>query len=121
MLLHGGSEHGVGSPPLLNLPALRMRPFRAAVRREPGGERLLVASVRYRVRAGTDRARTPRATPSGPWRSWPDAPGPAGGAPRALDGRPGGARRRRPSLGARSGGARPVVPAGRARGPAGGP
>ncbi|MFD9245255.1 alpha/beta hydrolase, partial [Streptomyces sp. NPDC059556] len=33
LLLHGGRSEGLGPPPLVNLPALRMRPFAAAVAR----------------------------------------------------------------------------------------
>lgn len=50
LLLHGGRADGLEAPPLLNLPALRMRPFAAAVRRAAGDRSLLVALVRYRHR-----------------------------------------------------------------------
>ncbi|GHG08693.1 alpha/beta fold hydrolase [Streptomyces filamentosus] len=50
LLLHGGREDGLEAPPLLNLPALRMRPFARAVRRAARGRRVLVAEARYRHR-----------------------------------------------------------------------
>nr|WP_237545984.1 alpha/beta fold hydrolase [Streptomyces sp. SID1046] len=50
MLLHGGREEGPEPPPLVNLPALRMRPFAAAVARATRGRDVLVAEVRYRHR-----------------------------------------------------------------------
>ncbi|GAA2636757.1 MULTISPECIES: alpha/beta fold hydrolase [Streptomyces] len=50
LLLHGGREEGPEPPPLLNLPALRMRPFAAAVVRATRGRDVLVAEVRYRHR-----------------------------------------------------------------------
>ncbi|MER6481873.1 alpha/beta hydrolase, partial [Streptomyces filamentosus] len=46
LLLHGGREDGLEAPPLLNLPALRMRPFARAVRRAARGRRVLVAEAR---------------------------------------------------------------------------
>ncbi|MGW5115607.1 hypothetical protein ACWEQ8_09210, partial [Streptomyces noursei] len=36
LFLHGGQADGTRPPPLLNLPALRMRPFRRAVARADG-------------------------------------------------------------------------------------
>ncbi|MEU2544118.1 alpha/beta fold hydrolase [Streptomyces roseolus] len=50
LLLHGGQADGLGAPPLLNLPALRMRPFAEAVRRAARGRAVLVAEGRYRYR-----------------------------------------------------------------------
>ncbi|PWK69520.1 alpha/beta hydrolase family protein [Streptomyces sp. CG 926] len=50
LLLHGGREEGPEPPPPLNLPALRMRPFAAAVARATRGHDVLVAEVRYRHR-----------------------------------------------------------------------
>ncbi|MFG2994135.1 alpha/beta fold hydrolase [Streptomyces sp. NPDC048257] len=50
LLLHGGREDGPEPPPLLNLPALRMRPFASAVARATRGRDVLVAEVRYRHR-----------------------------------------------------------------------
>lgn len=50
ILLHGGRSEALQSPPLINLPALRMRPFAAAVAREPAIRDLLVAEVRNRHR-----------------------------------------------------------------------
>lgn len=50
LLLHGGREEGPEPPPLVNLPALRMRPFAAAVVRATRGRDVLVAEVRYRHR-----------------------------------------------------------------------
>ncbi|MFI0817146.1 alpha/beta hydrolase [Streptomyces sp. NPDC021098] len=48
VLLHGGRADGVAPPPPLNLPALRMRPFRSVLSRALGEDGLLLASVRYR-------------------------------------------------------------------------
>ncbi|MFI0826554.1 alpha/beta hydrolase [Streptomyces roseolus] len=50
LLLHGGRADGLGAPPLLNLPALRMRPFAEAVRRAARRRPVLVAEGRYRHR-----------------------------------------------------------------------
>ncbi|MFF4873585.1 alpha/beta fold hydrolase [Streptomyces sp. NPDC003444] len=50
LLLHGGRADGPEPPPALNLPALRMRPFAAAVTRAVRGRGVLVAEVRYRHR-----------------------------------------------------------------------
>ncbi|MFE6816512.1 alpha/beta fold hydrolase [Streptomyces sp. NPDC057677] len=50
LLLHGGRADGPGPPPALNLPALRMRPFAAAVSRAVRGRNVLIAEVRYRHR-----------------------------------------------------------------------
>ncbi|MFC8548609.1 alpha/beta hydrolase, partial [Streptomyces sp. NPDC057273] len=50
LLLHGGRADGPEPPPALNLPALRMRPFAAAVVRATRGADVLVAEVRYRHR-----------------------------------------------------------------------
>ncbi|MFD5395887.1 alpha/beta hydrolase [Streptomyces sp. NPDC127097] len=50
LLLHGGRADGLGPPPRLNLPALRMRPFGSAVSRALRGREVLLASVRYRCR-----------------------------------------------------------------------
>ncbi|MFF9144649.1 alpha/beta hydrolase [Streptomyces sp. NPDC014861] len=50
LLLHGGREDGLEAPPLLNLPALRMRPFAGALGRAARGRPVLVAEGRYRHR-----------------------------------------------------------------------
>ncbi|WP_329274991.1 alpha/beta fold hydrolase [Streptomyces sp. NBC_00691] len=50
ILLHGGRSEGLGVPPLVNLPALRMRPFATAVTRALAGRDVLVAELRYRHR-----------------------------------------------------------------------
>ncbi|MEU9859403.1 alpha/beta hydrolase [Streptomyces sp. NPDC047971] len=50
LLLHGGRSEGLEPPPAINLPALRMRPFAAAVSRALSGRDVLVAEVRYRHR-----------------------------------------------------------------------
>ncbi|MFG3193445.1 alpha/beta hydrolase [Streptomyces omiyaensis] len=50
LLLHGGRADGLEAPPLLNLPALRMRPFAGALRRAVRGRAVLVAEARYRHR-----------------------------------------------------------------------
>ncbi|MFF0484616.1 alpha/beta hydrolase [Streptomyces sp. NPDC004435] len=50
LLLHGGRADGLEAPPLLNLPALRMRPFAGAMRRAARGRPVLVAEARYRHR-----------------------------------------------------------------------
>ncbi|WP_181923741.1 alpha/beta hydrolase [Streptomyces inhibens] len=50
VLLHGGRADGLAPPPRLNLPALRMRPFGAAVIRTRRERNLLLATVRYRCR-----------------------------------------------------------------------
>ncbi|MFF8915859.1 alpha/beta fold hydrolase [Streptomyces sp. NPDC015032] len=51
LLLHGGAETGLGAPPpgLLNVPAVRMRPFEQAVARATGdgAADVLVRAVRY--------------------------------------------------------------------------
>ncbi|MFI1980385.1 MULTISPECIES: alpha/beta fold hydrolase [Streptomyces] len=47
LLLHGGRADGPEPPPALNLPALRMRPFAAAITRAVRGRGVLVAEVRY--------------------------------------------------------------------------
>ncbi|MCS0637785.1 alpha/beta hydrolase [Streptomyces sp. LP05-1] len=57
LLLHGGRADGLGPPPLVNLPGFRMRPFGSAIRRAPGGDGVLLGSVRYRLRGWNgDRA-----------------------------------------------------------------
>ncbi|MEU8682763.1 alpha/beta fold hydrolase [Streptomyces sp. NPDC048611] len=65
LLLHGGRADGLGPPPRLNLPALRMRPFGSAVSRALRGREVLLASVRYRCRGWNgpraDAARDARA------------------------------------------------------------
>ncbi|MCT4351841.1 alpha/beta fold hydrolase [Streptomyces sp. Je 1-79] len=65
LLLHGGRSEDLGPPPLVNLPALRMRPFAAAVARALAGQDVLVAEVRYRHRGWNgergDAARDARA------------------------------------------------------------
>ncbi|MFD3656778.1 dienelactone hydrolase family protein [Streptomyces sp. NPDC058620] len=52
LLLHGGREAGAGPPPFgpLNLPAVRMRPFRRSVRKATLPADVLVRSVRYTCR-----------------------------------------------------------------------
>ena len=54
VLLHGGRADSLDPQPPLNLPALRMRPFRTAIRRTLGEHGLLLASVRYRCRGWND-------------------------------------------------------------------
>ncbi|MEV8585319.1 alpha/beta fold hydrolase [Streptomyces sp. NPDC051180] len=57
LLLHGGRADGSEPPPALNLPALRMRPFAAAVTRAVRGRDVLIAEVRYEHRGWNgDRA-----------------------------------------------------------------
>ncbi|MER7108352.1 alpha/beta hydrolase [Streptomyces sp. NPDC000229] len=57
LLLHGGRSDALTPPPLLNLPAARMRPFGSAIlRRMPKGD-VLLATVRYRYR-GWNGSRT---------------------------------------------------------------
>ncbi len=50
VLLHGGRPDSLDPLPPLSLPALRMRPFGAAIRRTLGEHGLLLASVCYRCR-----------------------------------------------------------------------
>lgn len=52
LLLHGGREAGTGPPPYgpLNLPAVRMRPFRQAVTKATNPADVLVRGVRYTCR-----------------------------------------------------------------------
>ncbi|GEB57286.1 hypothetical protein GCM10017674_60320 [Streptomyces gardneri] len=50
LLLHGGRSEGLGPPPLVNMPALRIRPFAADLRRALAERDVLVAMVRYRHR-----------------------------------------------------------------------
>ncbi|MEN8651258.1 alpha/beta fold hydrolase [Streptomyces sp. 21So2-11] len=50
LLLHGGRADALGPPPLLNLPAARLRPFRGAIRRATRDHEVLLAAVRYRHR-----------------------------------------------------------------------
>ncbi|MFJ9944364.1 alpha/beta hydrolase [Streptomyces erythrochromogenes] len=50
LLLHGGRADALSPPPRLNLPALRMRPFAAAVTRATAHDDVFVAHVRYRYR-----------------------------------------------------------------------
>ncbi|MET7758156.1 alpha/beta fold hydrolase [Streptomyces sp. NPDC005389] len=57
LLLHGGRSEGLGPPPLVNLPALRMRPFASAVARALADRDVLVAEVRYRHRGWNDARR----------------------------------------------------------------
>ncbi|GAA3013153.1 alpha/beta fold hydrolase [Streptomyces fulvorobeus] len=49
LLLHGGREAGTGPPPFgpLNLPAVRLRPFRRSVTNATRASGVLVRSVRY--------------------------------------------------------------------------
>ncbi|MFJ9766291.1 alpha/beta fold hydrolase [Streptomyces erythrochromogenes] len=55
LLLHGGRADALSPPPRLNLPALRMRPFAAAVTRATTDSDVLVAHVRYRYRGWNGR------------------------------------------------------------------
>ncbi|MFD4370699.1 alpha/beta fold hydrolase [Streptomyces sp. NPDC058486] len=57
LLLPGGRSEGLGPPPRVDLPALRMRPFATAVARALADRNVLVAEVRYRHRGwnGTRR------------------------------------------------------------------
>ncbi|MGW6968987.1 alpha/beta fold hydrolase [Streptomyces zaomyceticus] len=50
LLLHGGRSEGLEPPPRAGLPALRMRPFAAALSRALADRNVLVATVRYRHR-----------------------------------------------------------------------
>ncbi|MGW8882977.1 alpha/beta hydrolase [Streptomyces sp. NPDC055749] len=52
LLLHGGREAGTAPPPFgpLNLPAVRMRPFRRAITKATDPADVLVRSVRYSYR-----------------------------------------------------------------------
>ncbi|MDJ0460257.1 alpha/beta fold hydrolase [Streptomyces sp. H27-C3] len=50
LLLHGGRADALTPPPLLNLPAARMRAFRGAIRRATRDDQALLASVSYRHR-----------------------------------------------------------------------
>ncbi|MEU1868367.1 alpha/beta hydrolase, partial [Streptomyces gardneri] len=45
LLLHGGRSEGLGPPPLVNMPALRIRPFAADLRRALAERDVLVAMV----------------------------------------------------------------------------
>ncbi|MBP0938259.1 MULTISPECIES: alpha/beta fold hydrolase [unclassified Streptomyces] len=59
LLLHGGRAEGMEPPPLVNLPALRMRPFVAAATSALDGRRVLVGEVRYRRRGWNGDRRDP--------------------------------------------------------------
>jgi dienelactone hydrolase len=48
LVLHGGYEHGLRRPPLLNLPSWRMRPFERALARATRDRAVLIAEARYR-------------------------------------------------------------------------
>ncbi|MFD7615112.1 alpha/beta fold hydrolase [Streptomyces sp. NPDC059828] len=50
LLLHGGRSEGTQPPRLINLPALRMRPFAISAARAVSGRNAVVAEVRYRYR-----------------------------------------------------------------------
>ncbi|RSS56316.1 alpha/beta fold hydrolase [Streptomyces sp. WAC07061] len=50
VLLHGGRAEDLRPPPLLNLPALRMRLLSAALARALSGRTVLITTVRYRRR-----------------------------------------------------------------------
>ncbi|WUS95328.1 alpha/beta fold hydrolase [Streptomyces sp. NBC_00708] len=50
LLLHGGRSESLEPPAVLNLPALRMRPFATAVLRALADEDVFVGHVRYRHR-----------------------------------------------------------------------
>ncbi|MFI0990813.1 alpha/beta fold hydrolase [Streptomyces exfoliatus] len=50
LVLHGGRADALETPPSLNLPALRMRPFASAIARATAHDDVLVAHVRYRYR-----------------------------------------------------------------------
>lgn len=56
LFLHGGRADSTDPLPLLNLPALRMRPFLGAVARAAEGNDVLLASVRYRCRGWNGEA-----------------------------------------------------------------
>ncbi|SFF17247.1 Predicted esterase [Actinacidiphila alni] len=57
LVLHGGREHGLRPPTLLNAPGLRMRPFVRALARATEGHGVLLAEARYRHRGWNgDRA-----------------------------------------------------------------
>ncbi|MFH9725311.1 alpha/beta hydrolase [Streptomyces sp. NPDC017254] len=69
LLLHGGRADGLRAPPVLNLPALRLRPFGTAVLSALPEESVLLAEVRYRHRgwngARADAVRDTRAALAG--------------------------------------------------------
>ncbi|MCH0542108.1 alpha/beta hydrolase [Streptomyces sp. MUM 203J] len=50
LLLHGGRANALTPPPRANLPALRMLPFAAAIRRATRGSGVAIGAVRYRHR-----------------------------------------------------------------------
>ncbi|MEU0688320.1 alpha/beta fold hydrolase [Streptomyces uncialis] len=50
LLLHGGREDALEPPPMVNLPAVRMRPFASDLVRATSRERVLIGRVRYRHR-----------------------------------------------------------------------
>lgn len=50
LLLHGGREDALEPPPVVNLPAVRMRPFASDLVRATSHERVLIGRVRYRHR-----------------------------------------------------------------------
>lgn len=55
LLLHGGRADALQAPPRMNLPALRMRPFGAAIMRATVHDDILVAHVRYTYRGWNGR------------------------------------------------------------------
>ncbi|MFF5638411.1 alpha/beta fold hydrolase [Streptomyces sp. NPDC012825] len=50
LLLHGGRADALRPPPVLNLPALRMRPFATAILRATAHDDVFLGHVRYRHR-----------------------------------------------------------------------
>ncbi|MFH8484093.1 alpha/beta fold hydrolase [Streptomyces longisporoflavus] len=50
LMLHGGREHGIDTPPPWNLPGARLRLFEGAIRRSTAGGGVLIGRVRYRHR-----------------------------------------------------------------------
>ncbi|MEU2117004.1 alpha/beta hydrolase [Streptomyces sp. NPDC016459] len=50
LVLHGGRADALETPPGLNLPALRMRPFATAIAHATAHDDVVVAHVRYRYR-----------------------------------------------------------------------
>ncbi|MFF0483779.1 alpha/beta fold hydrolase [Streptomyces sp. NPDC004435] len=78
LLLHGGRSEGLEPPPPVNLPAWRMRPFAARLRRSLADRHVVVALVRYRHRgwngARADAARDAEAALAAVARTAGDVP-----------------------------------------------